>query len=70
MSFKRMSSNNDDTSLRRMLEDAMAAFLSNNLPAVVLQPLQHIANLHREDRERLMRLLYGLRDGPASGQLV
>lgn len=39
----------------------MAAFLSNNLPAVLLKPLQHVANLHREDAERLMRLLYGLR---------
>ena len=65
-----MARNNNDSSFRRMLEDAVAAFLANNLPAVVLKPLQHIANLHREDGGRLMRLLYGLRDDPASAQLV
>lgn len=48
----------------------MAAFLSNDVPAVILKPLQHIANLHREDADGcLMRLLYGLPDarGKSSG---
>jgi hypothetical protein len=49
-----------------MLEDAMAAFLPNDLPAVVLKAFQHVPNLHREDGERFMRLLYGLRDARAS----
>jgi len=66
-----MSGNNDDASFRRMLEDAVAAFLSNDLPAVLVEPFQHIADLHQEDNDRCgMRLLYGLQDGPASAQVV
>lgn len=49
----------------------MAAFLSNRLPAVIVESLQHVADLHREDGDGcLMRLLYGLRDGPASTQAL
>jgi hypothetical protein len=62
-----MSRNNNDSSLRRMLEDSVAAFLSNRLPAVIVEPLQHVADLHREDNDGCrMRLLYGLQDGAAS----
>ena len=66
-----MSGNNNDSSLRRMLEDAVAAFLSNDLPAVLMKPFQHVADLHRQDNDvRGMCLLYGLQDGSASAQVV
>ncbi len=52
-----------------MLEDAMAAFLSNDLPAVVVKSLQHVADFHRKNGDRcLMGLLYGVQHGPASTQ--
>jgi hypothetical protein len=52
-----------------MLEDSVAAFLSNRLPTVIVEPLQHVADLHRKDGGGcLMQLLYGLLDGPASTQ--
>ncbi len=66
-----MSSNNNDSSFRRMLEDAVAAFLSNDLPAVLVKPFQHVADLHQEDNDGCdMCLLYGLQDGSASVQVV
>ena len=46
----------------------MTAFLPDDLPAVVLEPLQHVADLHREAAGRcLIQLLYGFRQCPASG---
>jgi hypothetical protein len=56
-----------------MLEDPMATFLPNNLPAIIFEPFQHVADLHRPNRsDGFMRLLYGLEDRPArcSGQLA
>jgi hypothetical protein len=55
-----MAGNNNDAPFRRMLQNSVATFLSNHLPAVILAPLQHIADLHREDGDGcLIRLLYG-----------
>ncbi|MBI3049688.1 MAG: hypothetical protein HYY76_15395 [Acidobacteria bacterium] len=49
----------------------MAAFLSNRLPAVIVKPLQHVPDLHREDGNGcLMRVLYGLRHAQASTQAL
>lgn len=65
-----MSRDDNDSAFGRMLENAMAAFLSSNLLSVFMKPLQHVANLHRANGECRMRLLYGFGGGPASAQAV